>query len=400
MKRVAGATRTTRPFVGRHASRVFAWILSACLAFALSTTLVMSAIGMHARGLVRNLPATDDRITVMAFSRSGVLYLGGRFTSAGGVARHGVAAVDPRTRTFLPWSPKLRCLGTVCGTGIPPDVDALAVGSDGRTVYIGGNFDEIGNLRSGGLVAVDARSGSTTAWRGPSDVGYAVAVLASGSRVYIASGHIAAVIAVDSRSGKLLWRKHLLSNSLALSADGSSVFASTGMGLTALRSRDGQSIWTMFTDCCIRALAASADGRTLYVGGYFSTVGHVARHGLAALDSRTGKIRLWAPALRGRVEGMPDDEGAWTLTSGRLGKAIYIGGNFDTISGVQHAGLAAVDSKTGAVLSWNPHLKLLQGPRAGVVLASALSPDGKQLFIGCDFTGPCQVRAVDAIRSG
>ena len=97
-------------------------------------------------------------------------------------------------------------------------------------------------------------------------------------------------------------------------------------------------------------LAASADGRTIYVGGDFTLVNNTARNRIAALDAQTGELLPFNPGANGRVDALALN-----------GNTVYFGGNFTTAGRtgtptgvVARMRLAAADATSGAVLPWNP----------------------------------------------
>ena len=117
------------------------------------------------------------------------------------------------------------------------------------------------------------------------------------------------------------------------------------------------------------AVAASPDGKRLYVGGDFTTVNGQARSRIAALDPTTGAlIANFAPKVGGSVRSIV-----------ATGSFVYIGGNFTTVGSTARSRLAAVAANGGALLSWAPRAN-------GKVNAMALSPDGSQMVIGGAFT--------------
>ena len=66
-------------------------------------------------------------------------------------------------------------------------------------------------------------------------------------------------------------------------------------------------------------LAASADGRTIYVGGDFNQVNSTSRNRIAALDAQTGELLPFNPGANGRVDAIAVN-----------GNTIYFGGDFTT----------------------------------------------------------------------
>lgn len=117
------------------------------------------------------------------------------------------------------------------------------------------------------------------------------------------------------------------------------------------------------------AIAASPDGRQLYVGGDFTAVNGTARSRVAALDPATGGlIAGFAPKVGGSVRAL-------VATNDR----VYIGGSFTTVGSASRPRLAAVRAGDGALLPWNPKAD-------NQVNALTLSPNADQVVIGGRFT--------------
>ncbi len=90
------------------------------------------------------------------------------------------------------------------------------------------------------------------------------------------------------------------------------------------------------------SLAASPDGRTLYVGGEFTKVGSTTRNRIAAFDTATGALTSFAPSVSGVVKAI-----------GVTSSAVYFGGTVTAVGGVSRSRLAAV-TPAGALLPWAP----------------------------------------------
>lgn len=100
-----------------------------------------------------------------------------------------------------------------------------------------------------------------------------------------------------------------------------------------------------------RALAASPDGKRLYVGGTFTTAGGVARNNFAAFDLTT---------LNAAATQQPPISAFATGTNGTVrsiatnGTTVYLGGTFTTAGGQTHNRLAAYNTAGVIQGSWNP----------------------------------------------
>jgi outer membrane protein assembly factor BamB len=115
-------------------------------------------------------------------------------------------------------------------------------------------------------------------------------------------------------------------------------------------------------------------GGALYIGGGFTFVGGLQRARLAAVDTSTGAPTAWHPATNGTVQ-----------TIAISGGVVYVGGGFSTIGPgpiVQfgdslRSSLAAVDAATGALLSWNPNPTSNVGGSVAALVAS-----GGAIYVG------------------
>jgi hypothetical protein len=126
------------------------------------------------------------------------------------------------------------------------------------------------------------------------------------------------------------------------------------------------------TNGTVRAIAFA--GNVMYVGGEFTSVrppgapagtGAVARRNVAAFNTRTGAVLRWNPGANGTVRTI-------AVTATR----VYLGGSFTAVGGRARANLAAVSLK-GVVAKWNP------GANRSVYVLR-IGPNG-ELFAGGDF---------------
>jgi DNA-binding beta-propeller fold protein YncE len=115
----------------------------------------------------------------------------------------------------------------------------------------------------------------------------------------------------------------------------------------------------------VRAIAASPDGTRVYVGGRF-TLNH-ASSSLAMVDTATLAISPWGPSI---------NSGVWAIAPSPDGQTVYVGGSFTSAAGQTRRRLAAFDA-SGALTSW-------QSRANGLVRQLVLS--GDQLWVAGDFS--------------
>jgi hypothetical protein len=120
----------------------------------------------------------------------------------------------------------------------------------------------------------------------------------------------------------------------------------------------------------VKALAASPDGKRLYIGGAFTKVNGVNKYRLAALDPTTGAlVTSWNPGTNATVNAIA-----------AVGPTVYIGGVFSSIGKDTRPKAAAVTASNGTNLPWSPQVA------GGDVLGLVASPDGSKIVLGGSFT--------------
>jgi hypothetical protein len=119
----------------------------------------------------------------------------------------------------------------------------------------------------------------------------------------------------------------------------------------------------------VTVLALSTNGLNLYVGGDFTFIGGSPRNRLAQLDAGDASLKVWNPGAGGSITSI----NAIVPTSDD--NIVFLGGEFTFIGGESRQSIAAVNSVTGAALTWNPGAD-------GAVNCIALSPDENTIYIG------------------
>jgi hypothetical protein len=143
-------------------------------------------------------------------------------------------------------------------------------------------------------------------------------------------------------------------------------------GLAALDAASGAPIrsWTPSADDLVRAIAPSADGTKIYVGGDFDRIDGRPRRHLAAIRASDGSlIDAWMPSTSGGVNDIEV-----------YGSTVYVGGNFGSVSGVDRERLAAITAGTGEVI------RRFDPRPGGSVRGLSMAPEGGALYVAGDFS--------------
>ncbi len=299
---------------------------------------------------VRALAVTSDRV-----------YIGGDFTTVGGLSRSGLAAVDRASGAVLPFAPQL--------SGGLPLVEAVAL--SGSLIYAAGLFDTAGGAARPGVVALDAALGTATDWV-PAAGGQARALAVDGPHVFVGGSLAAAgvprtVVRLSAASGAVdeAWNPApgglveviVAGAGRVLLGGGFSTYRATpAAGLAAFSLSSGAYLPMPAVTGQVDALASS--GTTLFVAGTFSRVGSEGRQAIAAINTVSRTVLPFAPApeLQGAVPFFPQ-----LRALAVEGNTLYFGGRFSHVAGQPRAHVAAVDVATGALRAFAiPQLTLSQ----------------------------------------
>lgn len=314
------------------------------------------------------VPATNGAVHAIAVGPDRI-YIGGSFTTVGGVARNRIAAID-RTSGELVAS---------YNPGAGGVVYALAV--SGSTLYVGGGFASIGGQARSGIAQLDA-AGAPTAFN-PSANQVVSALAVSGSTVF-AGGRFTQIggqprnyiAQLDAAGTATAFDPDAELDVFALASSGTGVFAGGAFTVIGGRARTffaqlnaagAATTYDALADSNVSALAASGD--TLYVGGDFSSIGGQVRHNIAQLAAN-GTATAFNPDADGSVV-------ATAVSETRL----FVSGGFTTIAGQSRSRLAELNAD-GTATGFNPGIA--GGTPGGF---QALATDGAgRLYVGCNCT--------------
>ncbi|WP_287152455.1 hypothetical protein [Candidatus Solincola tengchongensis] len=315
---------------------------------------------------------------VYALARVGsTLYVGGKFTQIGGQARSSLAAVNINTGGVTSFNVEV--------AGGSAEVFALSayvtIDPLGSTLYVGGNFTQVGGQSRKNLAAVSVLGGVLSFNPSPDYPVNAIAVSGDGNTIYVGGyftnigGAARTYVAALNTSGTAkAFKPNPDANvyDIFVSADGNVIYmcgefhSIGGQSRNCIAACDPQGNVTSFNPVVDNIVSAiTLSGNTLFMGGIFRHVGGEERLRLAAVNATTGSVlnfRLHASDV--------------VCSLAVSGSTLYAGGSFRSLGGEPRKSLAAVDTRTGKATSFNPGVD-------GAVYVLARS--GSNLYVGGDF---------------
>ncbi len=276
------------------------------------------------------------------------LYVAGDFNMLGDSSRNKLAAVNKISGGIDSWDP------SPSHWTDPIYLNINSIISYGNLLFIGGNFTSIGGQNRRSLAQVDTTTGIATSWDAQIDPYISQSIFSNDTSSFISALYV---------KGDTLY------------AGGSfqGFHGQTSYGLAALNASSSAVISGAVPPLLTHTSAEQffLDGTTLYIGGYFSSLGGEIRKNISAINAETGGLLLWNPAL--------SESPSIIFTSG---SQVYIGGNFYSVNGVVRNGLAAIDQSTGIPTSWNPNAVSTDNETSinAMVLADTI------LYVGGRFT--------------
>ena len=322
-----------------------------------------------------NFPKVAGVVRAIVPDGTGGWYLGGSFTSVGGLPRNNVARVSA-SMSVTSWNPN--------ATGQYGYVDAIV--PSGSLVYVGGSFSSIGGQTRNNLAAIDTTTGLATSWDpNPNSV---LAMVADGGTIYVGGKFTTIggqlrnrIAAFNASTGTVIggWKPDADSDVYALAISGSALYVGgtfdsiggavrNGIAALHLAPSSGAAFpWNPNASQPVRALAVS--GSIVYAGGDFVTIGGQSRRAIAALDAATGTATSWNANSNGPIYAI-----------GLAGSVVYAGGNFTSIGGQARNSVAALDTASALATTWNPDL----GVATVDPVVNALGVAGATVYVGGD----------------
>ncbi len=359
------ATRTTR--IARRA---------ALLTVSLSIGGFLGAVPASAAGTVAASSDSTDGANgrVSAIARVGTrIFIGGSFTMVGGLPRRGLAALDAATGAVDPnWS-----------ADVAGEVLSLTASPAGSGIYLGGNFSSVGGLPRANLAAVSTNTGTVSAWNPGANsavlalTSYSNSVLAGGKFTKIGGYYVLRLAMLDATSGRpdsrFQPRPDGPVSALQLSPGKTGVYVGGSFARIAGQAHANLAGIVLSnglaTNWYPEASTCPVLGATMTTGGsrlYVACAG--ASNSVASYNTAASGPRVWRGMADGNVQAVA-----------LLGTTLYAGGHFTRMNGAERRKVAAFDYSTGALQPWAPRLDSPLG-----VWAVCASTNG--VWAGGDFT--------------
>jgi hypothetical protein len=267
------------------------------------------------------------------------VFVGGWFTSAGGVSANRVARFNTQTNT---WS----SLGTGSSNGVDSAVWALAV--VGNEVFVGGWFTSAGGVSANRVARFNTQTNtwSTLGTGSSNGVNGEVRELAVVGNEVVVGGFFTSAGGVSANG---VARFNTLTNTWSTLGTGSSNGVS---GILAY------------------VLALAVVGNEVYVGGGFTSAGGVSANNVARFNTQTN---TWSSLGTGSQNGVNGGVEALAV----VGNEVYVGGYFTSAGGVSANNVARFNTQTN---TWST---LGTGSSNGVdSVVFALAVVGNEVFVG------------------
>jgi hypothetical protein len=353
-------------------------LLLAAVAIALTV-----ALGGPARAVVSATPdwgnsppcQANGRVIAVAY-RGDTLFLGGQFSQVGGQSRNNLAACNAASGAVLGWNPNANGA-----------VRAIRVSNGGR-VFVGGDFTSVGGAARSRIASLSPASGAAYGFNpGTNNSVKAITFSNSGSTVYAGGDFSSAAGAARSRLAAFNATSGALSTGFRPSISNGSDFAT------------------------VLAMDVSADGNTLYFAGDFARLNGASRRNAGAVSTGVATLRAWSPSATGDVVGdlTLSTSGRTVFVGGRatggyvqaygpttggtpvwnvsangdvealaiISTTLYVGGHFTNLGGSARNHLAALTASGSVITSWNPTADGTRGAYGAAITSSRVAFGGE-----------------------
>ena len=343
-------------------------------------------------------PQLDSNVLAMAVSPTAI-YLGGKFFALNGNERRYVGAVDKVGGGTTTWNPWDLNINPIMFSGFTSNTHPYALAVVNGRVIVPGQF-----MTGFGWVRLAAFSETNSRWAwGMGMSGYVFDMKVNAGKLYVAGG-FSSIGGSDGTDGGVP-RKNLASidlsvgvtswnpiaaqigevRSLAFYGDsvfavGSFIGANPGRNYGIRTNADHVVQLDLVSGAAVGLArpfnngpiwAAASQGEHVFLGGEFDSMAGVQHEYLAELNGQDGSLRPWNPQPNEVVTAL-------TIANGRL----LVGGGFQSLGGMPRERLAAYDLATLHLSAWNPQIQRDTSIATGPAINELLPRDGAVFVAG------------------
>ncbi|UOF01471.1 phage tail protein [Bdellovibrio reynosensis] len=302
---------------------------------------------------------------------NGYLYIWGSFGSIQGIAKSQLARIDITN----PVSPTV---DSAFGVSIDGSISALAF--DANSVFVGGSFSKVDNVESRSLTVYNKAAntwqkiGTNFYYNGNAYYYSVTSLLVKDAKLYATDGY--SFLRLNSTTYSV---EAVLSGVPSIAGTGN-----TGVIVAQANQFSEVNPITMSLTGTFTSLISGGSGKValkagnkFLIGGSFVTADTVSRNNLAAINFSDGSLLPWQPSASSYVHSMAKN-----------GNTIAVGGEFTSVSNINRGRFALLDKNSGNVLpesfSFDSYI-------------NGLLWDGDRIFAGGAFNG---INGTSRVRLG
>lgn len=333
-----------------------------------------------------DFPNPDGPVYASFADSAGGFYIGGDFSSVGGVPRNNLARINA-DGSVHPWNPS-------------PNGAVHCIDGHVNKIYVGGDFTTIGGLSRNRLARLDPFTGEADFLWDANVNDRVSSIAATNYGIYVAGDFTQVGDSLRPRLARVAsaqgtvddWKPEPNGsvNALCLAGGGTHLYVGGSFTVLAdsMRSKIarldiGVSPGPALTDWnpeviggSVNSIAIGVAGNYVYFGGTFTQVDGVSRQNLAAVSIASWHpLNSWDPQPDGPVTALM----IHPMPGSIYFSGVFVSGLFEMIGGEERGQLALIDVSNGNAKPWNPNV--------GGVVNTITHPDtGQYVFVGGSFS--------------
>ena len=282
----------------------------------------IAAVNATTGSLIPDFIANANSRTRSVDASNSTVYVSGDFSAINGVGRTRMASLSASTGAVNPdFDPTLNARG-----------NSILIAPDGSRVLVGGNFDTVNGVFTGGMASLDPSTGATRPWEANTDqpintncVGRVSDIVASGGTAYVTGegdppGCYEGTYSARISDGHMNWLSSCLGASQGLALMDGLLYKASHQH-----------------DCAF----TPGDARGGYVGGTARDT--FVWYRMVAQNTSDGSFTHWSPDTNGT---MATHVGPHTIATD--GNQMFVGGDFSQVNRSNQMGIARFARGSGA----------------------------------------------------